>query len=462
MPKLRTFTSDTDVTPRLLPRSRGGPIRYYADFRDYADVGGKVEKLAPPGQFHATTDFADAKAYAESWLAELIDRRNRQPVAASKTRTFGTFAAYHLAQKAINQEADAQWLDSAQRHLEVARDYFGEDTDLARIQVADVTKYVGHLRKRSNGRGGTMSSGTSVHYLNSVSNMFDRAISEGIVKLGANPVSAMVSKPKITRKKTLWLEVHEMASILKFAKEYVPARGDLAIPYFFEILAGYALTGMRESELLGLQVSDVDLERLVISVDVNPWRRVKTENSQRSIPIHPQLAEIWGAYLSGPHKPTGLLMFPAIGDGSEPEKMIVDLRRMFDKMPMPPRFTVKRTPEQLKEADEERLKLLARWDTPSRGPKPKISREELLKPVSATVLPPLRTKILRHTYCAARLQTMDGGKAISQYTVAEEMGHEDFKMIKKVYGHLGKIRHRADAVEYRWQQRKSKGKSEAK
>jgi integrase len=57
--------------------------------------------------------------------------------------------------------------------------------------------------------------------------------------------------------------------------------------------------------------------------------------------------------------------------------------------------------------------------------------------------------MLRHTYCAARLQTLDRGEPISVWTVADEMGHEDIKMIKKVYGHLGKIRHRGTEVEYR-------------
>lgn len=35
------------------------------------------------------------------------------------------------------------------------------------------------------------------------------------------------------------------------------------------------------------------------------------------------------------------------------------------------------------------------------------------------------------------------------YTVAKELGHRSTQMIERVYGHLGKIRHRREAVEYR-------------
>ena len=61
----------------------------------------------------------------------------------------------------------------------------------------------------------------------------------------------------------------------------------------------------------------------------------------------------------------------------------------------------------------------------------------------------IRTKIFRHTYCAARLQTLDQGFPISTYTVARELGHSGDSLIKRVYGHLGQVRHRAEHVEFR-------------
>jgi len=61
----------------------------------------------------------------------------------------------------------------------------------------------------------------------------------------------------------------------------------------------------------------------------------------------------------------------------------------------------------------------------------------------------IRTKLFRHTYCAARLQTLDRGAPVSEYTVAREMGHGGTGLVHRVYGHLGQVRHRAEAVEYR-------------
>ena len=61
----------------------------------------------------------------------------------------------------------------------------------------------------------------------------------------------------------------------------------------------------------------------------------------------------------------------------------------------------------------------------------------------------LRTKMFRHTYCAARLQTLDRGAPVSTYTVARELGHESEAMVRRVYAHLGEVRHRSEVVEYR-------------
>jgi integrase len=61
----------------------------------------------------------------------------------------------------------------------------------------------------------------------------------------------------------------------------------------------------------------------------------------------------------------------------------------------------------------------------------------------------IRSKMFRHTYCAARLQSLDQGAPVSVFTVAREMGHGGESMVRRVYGHLGQVRHRAEVVEYR-------------
>ena len=61
----------------------------------------------------------------------------------------------------------------------------------------------------------------------------------------------------------------------------------------------------------------------------------------------------------------------------------------------------------------------------------------------------IRSKMFRHTYCTARLQTLDQGAPVSLFTVARELGHGGEAMVRRVYGHLGQVRHRAEDVEYR-------------
>ena len=57
--------------------------------------------------------------------------------------------------------------------------------------------------------------------------------------------------------------------------------------------------------------------------------------------------------------------------------------------------------------------------------------------------------MFRHSYCAARLQTLDHGAPVSVYTVGRELGHGGESLVKRVYGHLGEVRHRSEVMEYR-------------
>jgi integrase len=65
------------------------------------------------------------------------------------------------------------------------------------------------------------------------------------------------------------------------------------------------------------------------------------------------------------------------------------------------------------------------------------------------------SRALRHTYCASRLQTLDAGAPVSLSTVAREMGHGGDSLVRRIYGHMGEIRHRAEEVEYRVEQLKA-------
>src|SRR2546427_11699704 len=61
----------------------------------------------------------------------------------------------------------------------------------------------------------------------------------------------------------------------------------------------------------------------------------------------------------------------------------------------------------------------------------------------------IRSKMFRHTYCAARLQTLDQGAPVSLYTVAKELGHGGEAMVRRGDGHLREVRHPPGEGEYR-------------
>jgi integrase len=137
----------------------------------------------------------------------------------------------------------------------------------------------------------------------------------------------------------------------------------------------------------------------VVTFRPNAWRRLKTGTSHRSVPLWPQLREILERYLA--ERPPGQLLFPSYRTGQE--AMLTDCRKLLD-------------------AVAER----AGW-----------------KPGE------IRSKMFRHTYCAARLQSLDQGSPVSAFTVGREMGHGGEMMVRRVYGHLGQVRHRAEVMEYR-------------
>jgi hypothetical protein len=49
-------------------------------------------------------------------------------------------------------------------------------------------------------------------------------------------------------------------------------------------------------------------------------------------------------------------------------------------------------------------------------------------------------------------ESLDGGAPVSVYTVARELGHGGESLVRRIYGHLGDVRHRSEVVEYRVEQ----------
>ncbi len=276
---------------------------------------------------------------------------------------------------------------------------------MATITAVDVRRWCEHLKEADGLSGGTVR-----HHLNALSNLYARARAERVVPSRFNPVGDMQDKPTGRGVEARWLEVPDAALLIEAARTYRPApqpsRGRPPLPFAHELIATFLLTGGREAEVLGLEVDDVSLDRAVVTFRPNAWRRLKTATSHRSVPLWPQLRAILERHIA--ERPPSRLLFPSYRTGVE--AMLTDLRTLLD--PVAAR---------------------GGWKAGE-----------------------IRTKMFRHTYCAARLQSLDHDAPVSVYTVARELGHGGESMVRRVYGHLGDVRHRAEVVEYRVEQHAEK------
>ena len=394
-------------------RDQGGARRAYADLRAYADVGGKREPLIEPGARLATTDPATAQVLLARRLEALeVARRDRTIRGLIAKAQLAAFAAMHLVAKKESGRFTDQHLAAVEMCLKRAVNFFGADRDLASITVGDVRRFTAELQKLPNGRGGQMSAANVRHHLNSMSNLYRRARAERVVPSGYDPVGDFDEKPVPARREAKWLEIPEAALLLEAARTLPSgsaSRGGRApAPYAHALVATFLLTGGRPSEVLGLEVEDVSFDRKTITFRPNSWRRLKTAQSHRSVPLWPQLEEVLRPYVFSIDRPPSTLLFPSFRTGKE--RMLTDARKLLDAVG-------------------------ARV-----GHRPRD----------------LNLYAFRHTYTAARLQTVDGGAPVSVFTVARELGHGGEAMVRNVYGHLGQVRHRAEMVEYRIEQHEAK------
>lgn len=363
-------------------------------------VGGKQEALIPPGEKRATTDQATAVVLMGERVKALEEARKGRTLAGlARVATLKAYGEYHLAQKVAAGKVEADRTGKLEVFLGRAADYFGAGRGLHTITVGDCQAWAAFLSDAG------LSAGSVRHHLNGLSNLYRRAQSEGVVPSGFNPVASMLEKPVGTRAEAKWLEIADAALLLEAARTLTPSREGgprVSYAYAYPLLATFLLTGGRESEILGLEVSDVPFDRQTVTFRPNQWRRLKTKGSARVLRLWPQLAEILRPYVDQRVIDRGgTLLFP--GEGG---KMITDWRKLLD-----------------------RVATRAGWQAGE-----------------------IRSKRFRHTYCAARLQTLDAGAPVAIYSVSRELGHNSTAMVEKVYSHLGTIRHRAEVVEYRAEQ----------
>src|SRR5687768_315364 len=106
-----------------MPRRRRSRVywrngRAWGDFRDYADVGGGLQKLVAGSERYATTDPDVAADVASKLVAHFEERRrNRALLGVERSATLGRYAEYHLVEKKRSGRFVDSWLRTVETHL---------------------------------------------------------------------------------------------------------------------------------------------------------------------------------------------------------------------------------------------------------------------------------------------------------------------------------------------------------
>ena len=361
----------------------------------------------------ATTDRSEAESVLTARLAELERAKRLNPTPAQAIPPiadvgilgrFGAFARYTLDVYAAEKRVSARHLVDLGHRVRVFAEFVGEHTRLQDITRRELRDYLVHLVQRG------LSEPSQRHYLNAISLIYSRADEHEIVPPHFNPVRLLRNKPQPSAGGAAFLEIHEAALLIDTADKLAAIHGeDFAIAR--AALACGLLTGGRHWEVMGLLVTDISFESETLSFEPRADRALKNRGSARTIPLWPQLAATLRQFLNrreglvtaGKAMPSKYLFAVLTG-----RSFVQDIGKSFARIP-----TV--------------AGLAGKFDGEA-------------------------WRVLRRTYATARLQTTDADKPIAEYVVERELGHGSGEMLRRVYGKVGRNRHRAEFVEYRVEQ----------
>jgi integrase len=305
----------------------GGAARAYLDLRHLGK--GRIA-LIPEGQSYATSDPETAERLAKAISGEMETQRLRAERLGLRRETILLEAADEHLQLSQAAGLSVSWLLYQARALDRACTFFDveqakhADTaaerrrcagprHLERIGPPDVRAWVRWLGTQPSGRRGlTLGPGSVRQHLAALSSLFTRAISDGLLPMGANPVVAMLDKPAAAPSPTHHLEPADLALLLEAARTLPVERSAGRRPLLacaYELLAAFLLLGVREGEARALDVGDIDFRRGEVHV-----RGTKTAGSDRIVPMPPQLREILLPYVGRLGRLHGPLFATADGE----------------------------------------------------------------------------------------------------------------------------------------------------
>jgi integrase len=281
-------------------RAKGNDVWVYR-WRETNDEGRRVQRKQVVGDVHRLLTKSDAKREVENLRAEINSRRRRIG-RMTVTELWGHFEAYELR----SPRADRSPV-TVETYLDNFRLYilpkWGE-TFLDEVRAVDVEAWLDSLIKSAKPRGRArktaltakssalvtpaksepLAPATKAKLRNQMSCLFSHAIRHELWK-GANPIAMVRQSGKRLRTPDK-LSLAEMHAIIE------------ALPNQMHRVAILiaASTGLRRSEIRGLQWQDVNFDELWLHLRRGIVRTVetklKTEGSRRGVPLPPDLADL--------------------------------------------------------------------------------------------------------------------------------------------------------------------------
>ena len=208
--------------------------------------------------------------------------------------------------------------------------------------------------------------------------------------------------PRQDGKEATFLEIEEGAALLQAAGWFDLYPSPAGCRFLEPLIGTMLIEGSRWGETAGLLMDDIDLDRGVVRIRDNQFRKLKTRHSRRTIPLWPQYREIIVPHLGARRAADDdcPLLFPSEVTGG----LLTDIRGS--------------------------MKTLAK---------------------AAGIKKDVTPHVLRHTYGSVRIQTLDRGEPVALFTVARELGHSGVQLLEERYAHLLTNRRRLPHVEYRFE-----------